>query len=78
MHINNYIQKVKMYTLINNYYLKKNKQLFICSFNFSLTLITLVSLINLTLLKTHVVSYNNIKLIYEIKRKKKNLYYFFN
>ena len=49
-----------MYALINVYYLKRNKQLFICSSDSSLVLITLVSLISLTLLKTHVISHDSV------------------
>ena len=44
-----------MYALINVFYLKRNKQLFICSSDFSLTLITLISLISLTLSETYVI-----------------------
>ena len=47
-----------MYALINVYYLKRNKQLFICSSDSFLALITLVSLISLTLSETHVVFYD--------------------
>ena len=48
-----------MYALINVCSLKRNKQLFICSSDSSLALITLISLISLTLLKTHVVFHDN-------------------
>ena len=44
-----------MYALINVCYLKRNKQLFICSSDSFLALITLISLISLTLSETHVV-----------------------
>ena len=49
-----------MYALINVYYLKRNKQLFICSSDSSLVLIILVSLISLTLSETHVISHDNV------------------
>ena len=58
-----------MYALVNVCYLRRNKQLFICSSDSSLALITLVSLINLALLRTHVVFHDNVSLVnYVISR----------
>ena len=52
-----------MYALINVCYLERNKQLFICSSDSSLILIILISLINLALSETHVVSHDNVNLM---------------